>query len=353
VGVAALDVPASAQARTYISRVRAACESIGIPVEMWDEAELLRRIPYMSTSSYFPPRRIDDERFGDENGERIAGALFCAQSGYVNDPQLAARNLADAVLRRGGAFRWKARVVGIERDPSGTRVQGVALEDGSRIEAPIVINVAGPHSPFVHRMAFEGASASDDSRVSAKPLKVEVAYVPEPPGSRIDETLPVLADLDVGIYCRPERGGTLVVGSVEPECDELHFLGSPEDLQEGLTQEWNNMVYRAALRFPSLQVPNSAAGLTALYDTTDDWVPIYDRTALGGFYSMRGTSGNQFKNAPVAGRICAQLVEGCENGHDHDKQPLKLPLNYTKGQLDLATWSRLRDVTSTSGTVLS
>merc|ERR1712146_399793 len=133
---------------------------------------------------------------------------------------------------------------------------------------------------------------------------------------------------------RPQGKGTLLVGSIEPECDELEFLAKPEDLEAGLTDEWTTMVYRAALRFPSLQVPNSAAGLTALYDTTPDWVPIYDRTALGGFYSIRGTSGNQFKMAPVVGRICARLVDGCENGSDHDAEPLQLPYMYTEGSLN-------------------
>merc|ERR1712187_834629 len=129
-----------------------------------------------------------------------------------------------------------------------------------------------------------------------------------------DQTLPVLADLDAGVYIRPQQGGQLVVGSVEPECDELHFLDSADALEDGLTEEWNNIVYRAALRLPTLQVPNSAAGLVALYDATPDWVPIYDKTSLGGFYQFRGTSGNQFKNAPVVGKICAALVDGVENG---------------------------------------
>lgn len=245
-----------------------------------------------------------------------------------------------------------ARVREVLRDSSGMRVTGVALEDGSVVNSAVVINVAGPHSAAVNAMAFSGAGVADDSKISSRPLRVEVAYLPEPPGSRLDETLPVVADLDTGVYMRPQRGGTLLVGSIEPECDQLHFLGSPEEMQEGLTEEWTNLAYRAALRLPTLQVPNSGAGLSALYDTTPDWVPIYDRTALSGFYSMRGTSGNQFKTAPVVGRMCAKLVESCENGHDHDKEPVMLELPHTKGSLSLGLFSRLRGSSSTSGTVL-
>lgn len=352
VGCSAVDTPTSPGGQTYLKRVQKAMEALSIPVEYWNAEEVRRRMPYMSTAAYFPPRRVDDDRFGEENGGDISGLLFCAQAGYVNDPQLAARNAADAVSRRGGDFRWRARVTEILRDATGTKVSGVALEDGSVVHSPVVVNAAGPHSPVINSLAFSGAGAADDAKVSSRPLRVEVAYLPEPPGSNADETLPVVADLDTGVYIRPQRGGQILVGSIEPECDELHFLNSPEEMQEGLTEEWTNLAYRAALRLPGLQVPNSGAGLSAMYDTTPDWVPIYDKTALGGFYSMRGTSGNQFKTAPVVGRICARLVESCQNGHDHDAEPLKLDMQHTSGSLSLGLFSRLRAIEATSGTVL-
>ena len=34
-----------------------------------------------------------------------------------------------------------------------------------------------------------------------------------------------------------------------------------------------------------------------------------------------GTSGNQFKNAPVAGELMAELIGRCQEGHDHDAEP--------------------------------
>jgi len=307
----------------------------------------------MSTRSYFPPRRVEHDQFGEDNGGDIAGILFCPRGGYVNDPQLAARNLADAARRRGAEFRWRARVAGIDRRSRGASVAGVTLEDGSSIEAPIVINAAGPHSQAIHDLAFQGASGpADDSKVSAKPMKVEVAYVQEPPGARADETLPVIADIDVGVYYRPQLGGQVLIGSVEPQCDELHFLSHADEMQPGLTDEWNELVYRAALRLPTLKVPNTASGLVALYDSTPDFTPIYDKTSLGGLYSIRGTSGNQFKNAPVVGKICATLVDGVENGRDHDVEPLSLPLERASGTLNLGIYSRLRGKQASTGSVL-
>ena len=45
----------------------------------------------------------------------------------------------------------------------------------------------------------------------------------EPPGANLDKTLPVMLDADAGVYYRPQQGGTMVVGSVEPECDDLEL----------------------------------------------------------------------------------------------------------------------------------
>eukprot|EP00658_Telonema_sp_P-2_P010267 TRINITY_DN1386_c0_g1_i1.p1 TRINITY_DN1386_c0_g1~~TRINITY_DN1386_c0_g1_i1.p1 ORF type:complete len:125 (-),score=24.69 TRINITY_DN1386_c0_g1_i1:320-694(-) len=119
-----------------------------------------------------------------------------------------------------------------------------------------------------------------------------------------------------------------------------------------LTEHWDNIVYRTALRLPALPIPNSARGITAMYDVSDDWIPLYDKTSLKGWYSLRGTSGNQFKNAPVVGKILTKIVSECENGHDHDHDPIQLDLARTGQTLNLGQFSRLRDNSHTSGTVL-
>ena len=77
---------------------------------------------------------------------------------------------------------------------------------------------------------------------------------------------------------------------------------------------------------------------------SDDWIPIYDRSSLAGFYMAVGTSGNQFKNAPLAGVLMAELILACEAGHDHDREPLKHIGRYTGFEIDLGFFSRLRPV---------
>ena len=64
----------------------------------------------------------------------------------------------------------------------------------------------------------------------------------------------------------------------------------------------------------------------------------------GGFYVAMGTSGNQFKNAPLVGQLMAFLVDAVEAGHDHDADPLTFTAPRTGNRLELATYSRLRAV---------
>jgi len=91
-----------------------------------------------------------------------------------------------------------------------------------------------------------------------------------------------------------------------------------------------------------------------LYDTTPDWIPIYDKSSLPGFYVAIGTSGNQFKNAPMIGPVMAELITRVENGQDHDLNPVQFHLPRLGRVINLGFFSRKRPSHSeTSGTVLA
>ena len=101
---------------------------------------------------------------------------------------------------------------------------------------------------------------------------------------------------------------------------------------------------RKAQRIPSLPIPGQQRGVVDLYDVSDDWLPIYDGSGLPGFYMAVGTSGSQFKNAPVVGKLMAELITKVEAGHDHDKNPVQLDLRYTRHTCNLGFFSRLREL---------
>ena len=61
-----------------------------------------------------------------------------------------------------------------------------------------------------------------------------------------------------------------------------------------------------------------------------------------------GTSGNQFKNAPIAGKMMAALIAHCEAGNDHDAAPLQFHLPYIDRDIDVGFYSRKRPINKES-----
>lgn len=61
-------------------------------------------------------------------------------------------------------------------------------------------------------------------------------------------------------------------------------------------------------------MPRRPVGVAGVYDVSPDWTPIYDRVSTPGYYVAMGTSGNQFKNAPLVGQVMAHLVAGSRRG---------------------------------------
>jgi sarcosine oxidase subunit beta len=85
-----------------------------------------------------------------------------------------------------------------------------------------------------------------------------------------------------------------------------------------------------------------------MYDVSDDWIPIYDRSSLDGYYMAIGTSGHQFKNAAAIGVLMADLITSCEDGLDHDREPLQHQLIHTGRVLNTGAFSRLRAINRNS-----
>jgi len=339
-GFLMLDVPVADHARTAALFDRAR-----VPYEIWDAATLRARVPQLDVARHWPPKPVRDDAFWVEgNGE--LGGLWCPDGGYVDDPQLAAVNLADAARRAGVDFVFRRAVVAVER--ASGRVRGVTLDDGSELSAPVVVNVGGPWSTKVNAVAGVG----DDFTVAVKPMRQEVHAVVAT--GEVTENLPVVADLDLGTYFRRMPGDSVLIGGAEPECDPLQWLDDADSADLNATAElFEAQVTRAARRVPALTVPAAPRGLAGVYDVAEDWTPIYDRTSLDGYYVAMGTSGNQFKNAPAVGRLMAALVEAVEGGRDHDHEPLAFTGAHTGLTIDLGAFSRRRPLNAeTSGTVL-
>ena len=324
------------EANGYLKRARELMAAIGAPYEDLGPDQLRERLP-MVLDSFAPARRLEDEGFGEPNGGRMTGGVFFPTGGYISDPQLATHNLQRAAEANGAEFRFNAEVAEIRK--AHGRVAGITLAGGERIDAAIVVNIAGPHSAKITAMA--GVEAG--MKITTRALRHEVAHVPAPEGFDFEHDGCVFSDNDTATYSRPELGNYVLVGSEDPACDTREWV-DPDHYNTEFTEQWRLQALRHAQRFPGTGIPNRSQGVVDLYDVTEDWIPIYDRSDLPGFYMAIGTSGNQFKNAPITGEMMAELIESCEAGRDHDRDPVAFHLRHIDRDISLGFFSRRREI---------
>jgi sarcosine oxidase subunit beta len=320
---------------------------LGAQVEYLSSDEVKARFPFLNVDSQFPVTRPSDENFFEGSGRSIAGAIFEKDAGYVVSPMLATENLKQAGLREGVSFQMGLALVAIE--PGTEQRFLLKFEDGSGLEADVVVNVAGPHSKQVNAMA------GVDLGIETRALRREVHALPNPcAGLPAGEGLPILGDLDGGLYSRPEAGGAqIVTGSLDPECDELEWIDDPDEFNTNCTNVYHErQVMRLMKRLPSAELA-PLSGVAGLYDVTLlDWNPVLDRTSKDGFYVALGTSGSSFKTAPIIGQCMAELIGAVEGGSDHDTNPVKVQLERTGFELDMSFFSRLRSAHASTQSVI-
>ena len=316
-------------------------DALNIPYEHRSNDQILENYPFYDLTSFAPAKSLDDPKFGEPTGGQLDGAIFFPNGGYISDPQFSTRNIQLAAERTGATFLFNSRVK--EIPVNNGRVEGVVLSDGTCINAPVVINVAGPHSSLINVLA----GADVDMKISTRALRQEVAHVPVPKGIDYSAVACVTSDSDAAVYTRPEVGNNILIGSEDPPCD-THIYVDPDSYNTNFSNQWTLQAQRLGLRFPNLGIPSKLKGCVDLYDVTEDWIPIYDRSCVEGYFMACGTSGNQFKNAPVVGKVMAELIEYCESGSNHDEDPMLYQLKNIDQEISLATFSRLREINQNS-----
>ena len=329
-------------------KVKKHYDAVGVKYEEWSVEKIKEMVPVYDLHENWPVRRPEDPEFFNEPTKMLEGALFCPEGGYVNDPELSAHNIMRATEANGGEFMFNAEVVEIRSQDN--QVLGITLKDGSQIDAPVVVNVAGPHSYKINQMA-EGVY--EECNIKTKALRHEVMHTPAPEGYDYLNEGYHTSDGDVACYYRPEVGNMFLIGSEDPDCDPQEWV-DPDEFYAGKGEtgtnnqlseaQWKAQTYRCAKRVQGLQIPNQPRGVCDLYDCSDDWIPIYDKSSMKGFYMAIGSSGNQYKNAPVAGRMMAELIEACEKGLDHDKEPFQFKLPHIGRKINVGFFSRNREI---------
>jgi sarcosine oxidase subunit beta len=322
-------------------------QRLGIAAHILSPEEISERFPFLDLASFYPPTPVDDPAFFEPGARQIEGAVYEEDAGYVVYPALAAQNLRRAAARDGARFLFRHEVTAIRHDAAPRFT--LRFADDTELAADVVINVAGPHSSMVNQMA--GVTLPLETR----PLRREVHALENPLMRDGDDlALPIVGDLDNGIYFRPEAGGRdIIVGSTDPQCDPLEFVDDPDAIERAVTARYRDrQCLRLMKRFPRVTM-GPPRGIADLYDVTvRDWYPIVDRTDTPGYYVCIGTSGSSFKTAPVLARLMAEVVTACEAGQDTDASPVQMELPRIGTTVDTRFLSRRRSEIKTSSTVI-
>src|SRR4051794_41907974 len=101
-----LVVPADAPS---LEATTALFDRAGVPWEHWTAHDIASRAPALDTGAFGPPRPIESEEFFAPAHGEIDG-LWTPDAGYVDDPQLAAQNLATAAERHGARYLMRREV---------------------------------------------------------------------------------------------------------------------------------------------------------------------------------------------------------------------------------------------------
>lgn len=252
---------------------------LGLAIERLEPNDASRRYPQISfdgvAHAYF---------------EEQAGTLFARR---------ACAAVTDAFLREGGAYRCAQ--VRPERIANAA-LAGVALSDGSRLEADAFVFACGP---WLAKLFPDVLGALAVSRQ-------EVHYFGTPPGPSFTEAaLPIWVDLQLGYYGLPasERRGFKLAGDDRgPAFDATAGDRRPTDECVEASRRF------LARRFPELANAPLLEHRVCQYTNTPDGHLVVDRhPGAANVWLVGGGSGHGFKLGPALGEVVARWV--------HDGEP--------------------------------
>jgi len=253
-------------------------QSIGIEADLLDSDAIKEIAPYLKTND-------------------IHVGIF-EPDGGIADGSMACNAFAGRVSDLGGRIKQGVEVLSIRVNSES--VVGVDTTDGP-IDAPVVINTAGPWGPKLAK--------SIGVDIPAEPSRHQVVSFKQP--DDFEEPLhPVVADFINGFYTRPDVGGLSNFGSLQDDTsDEVH---NPDSYNT--KADWSfveDMVERSTRRFPDLNRGKYQSGWAGVYTVTPDWRPLIDKIdQISGLIIGLGFSGSGFKISPVVGEMLADLATG-------------------------------------------
>ncbi len=232
--------------------------------------------------------------------DQVIGATFCQRDG-IADPNGVTMGFARSAQAAGVSILRETEVTGVR--VVGGRVAGVETTTGA-IDAPVVVNAAGPYARAIGRMA------GVDVPVEAYRRHIFIAQPPASGGRwHVPDSRIMVIDFESTFYFHREGAGV------------LFGMGDPHETPSfDLTVQWEFLEQVspvAARRLPALADAPIAHAWAGLYEVTPDANPIIGAARdLPGFFLINGFSGHGFQHSPAAGRILADLIVERDPGMD-------------------------------------
>ncbi len=236
-------------------------------------------------------------------------AFLLERDGGYFDPTGALEDLAEAARRVGVDVRLRAEVVAVH--VVADRVTGVSLADGTRLDAGVVVNAAGPWCNRINAMA------GLELPWRLVPTRIQVLHRELP--SAVPRPLPVAADGSTGIYFRPEAADQqILMGSVLEE-DEREAVDPDGYVRVADRAFLDRKIHALHHRIPALPHRGRVQGMAGLYTVNrDDVHPVLGPSPIDGFVLCNGFSGHGFKESPMVGALLARWLTGESAEYDTD-----------------------------------
>ena len=241
---------------------------LGVPSRMLSHDEAAQMVPLLNTAD-------------------IMGGAYHARDGLA-DPSGVVQGYAAGARRQGVQLLTGVEVTGI-RVQAG-KVTGVQTAQGA-IDAPVVVNAAGPWAGQVAAMA--------GVQLPISPVRRQIAVTTPLPDVPAD--FPFVIDFSRNLYFHREGRGVLTGQS---------NVNEPPGFNQSVDHNWTEQhLDNAIFRFPLLAKAGLLREWAGLYEVTPDAHPVIDRLADPlGFYVVAGFSGHGFMHGPAAGLLMSELI---------------------------------------------
>ena len=244
------------------------------------------------------------------SAEGVALGVWEPGYGYA-DAYGATNAFAKAARARGAHLRLNTEIARLVRD--GDRIRGVELQDGTALEAEIVVLAAGPWT----RRLLATAGLDLPLHIERHPMAVLEA------DGRAREVMPFAWCDDVLCnYARPDNTGVILAGSWAGGGTGLRHASAlrpretkdPDSYMEGVDEaEAVEIVETFGPRLPALLELGLRPGYAGLYDMSPDDLPVIGpMPGVSGLVVSAGSSGHGFKTGPAVGEAVAALALGRE-----------------------------------------